>query len=392
MNKSCPSEVNQCLPCNDAPLENLSAELPDLPTYLGLVTIPNDPVLGDKWSSLGCKGWVFSTISIEDAKARAALQDCGVAPPEEPPSPPPPDTPPTLDIDMPWDPAIVADCLGFDCCDEGTPFAPNFSTRPRAQIGASVYWFTDPGPQPAHPYEWVQTETVDRWNAYFNEIFTQGRYYCNWETHDDYPHTSVLVRIGSRWEIYIFAGSYVYDVANNPVCSADTGPPSFDCTAIGCAEITALLTTDIITLYYPNFHIAVGLPDGSYTEFGPPGCPGLELRCTTADDCSPPPAYCWSDTGGGFTFRTCYGATTSPVNPWTLPCSFTVKHYDVGGLLAKTVRQYYKGVRNSSANSGSPRGTYIPDSGNVYDNCGQLKAETTELPVEAVVTLEVPPP
>lgn len=74
MNQACDKVVNQCLPCNDFPIENLSAELPDAPTFLGIFTYPNQPPIGNLFIAKGCLGYVFSTISQEDADDKALQQ------------------------------------------------------------------------------------------------------------------------------------------------------------------------------------------------------------------------------------------------------------------------------------------------------------------------------
>lgn len=122
MKKACTKEVNQCLPCNDYPVENLSAEGEDLPTYLGFFYTKKDPDLGDNgetFSSEGCKGWAFSTISIEDAEAQAAAQDCDIEPEPD---------------DDPDEPLGPSECL-FPRC--GYPDDELCNERPRLEVLAT---------------------------------------------------------------------------------------------------------------------------------------------------------------------------------------------------------------------------------------------------------------
>lgn len=72
MNTPCAKKVHSCLPCNDWPLLNLSAEGPDDPVKLAIVNWDPPPNIGFK--SQGCLNWCFSAISQADADACAAAQ------------------------------------------------------------------------------------------------------------------------------------------------------------------------------------------------------------------------------------------------------------------------------------------------------------------------------
>jgi len=74
MVKSCPNVVKACLPCDDEPVENLSAEATDAPDFLGINHFLGDPILGDSWQRRGCLDWCFSTISQEAADQCALEQ------------------------------------------------------------------------------------------------------------------------------------------------------------------------------------------------------------------------------------------------------------------------------------------------------------------------------
>lgn len=393
MNKACSSEVNQCLPCNDAPIENLSAEGSDLPTFLGIVTFRNDPDLGVTFAKQGCLGWAFSRISIEDAETQAAAQDCPEFAPPPPPGDdnptPPPEPPPTkIEIDFPCTDNLALDCSTFDCCEGNLTLVPNYTLRPRCQIGAAVTWFTNYGPG-NFPIPYLFTETVDRWNGYFEEAVTNQRNFCYWRSADV---ASAIMQVGNRWELYIYSGQYAVDLPNVPVCSADTGPPFFDCTAIGCAAGTGLVSSVNQTVYFADVEVLYQPYGGDYISINNVTCPTVVFSILQGESEELPPYWCNLWTADGYIFRTCYSSQATPSAPYTRPCTVTINTYGVVGTTPGVVRQYYKGVRNTCGGSGSPRGTYIGDNGSILDNCGNLKAEFTPLPSNATVTLEVPPP
>lgn len=73
----CPNPVNQCLPCNDDPLANLTAEGPDAPKYLAIHVTKPSSLIGGEFTSQDCNlNWVFSTESQEAADLAAAAVVC----------------------------------------------------------------------------------------------------------------------------------------------------------------------------------------------------------------------------------------------------------------------------------------------------------------------------
>src|SRR5690348_9069296 len=84
----CNNVSNQCLPCSDSPIENLSAELPDPPTFLSVFDYPGPPPIDNLFASPGCLAWCFSTMSQTEADDCArnqavlcAVGDSGSGPP-----------------------------------------------------------------------------------------------------------------------------------------------------------------------------------------------------------------------------------------------------------------------------------------------------------------------
>lgn len=70
----CPNTV-PCFPClDDSPVLNLSAEAPDEPTHVAVVTVPTDPPIGTRWVVDGCLGICVSTVSLAEAVECARLQ------------------------------------------------------------------------------------------------------------------------------------------------------------------------------------------------------------------------------------------------------------------------------------------------------------------------------
>lgn len=103
----CTNRVNECLPCNDSPIENLSAEGPDEPLFIGWQSNRRPIRIGELFSALGCQGWVYASTQ-EEADA-LALVEC-------------PDTPVT---DLPDDPVVDDDPImggGDDCPGPWTLF------------------------------------------------------------------------------------------------------------------------------------------------------------------------------------------------------------------------------------------------------------------------------
>lgn len=76
----CNNIQNSCLPCLESPIENLSAELPDPPTFLSVFDYPGPPPLGNLFATPGCLSWCFSTVSQQDADdcSRNSAINCAV--------------------------------------------------------------------------------------------------------------------------------------------------------------------------------------------------------------------------------------------------------------------------------------------------------------------------
>lgn len=96
----CALANKKCLPCNDDPIANLSAEDPDQDVFIGFSDgLPgDDPRLGMTYSQTACKTICYSTVSQEEADdcALAAAQECKYvswAPGPNPPIPPGPNGP-----------------------------------------------------------------------------------------------------------------------------------------------------------------------------------------------------------------------------------------------------------------------------------------------------------
>jgi len=90
----CNLVLKRCLPCNDDPIRNITAEAPDVDVFIGFRDFRWNPPLGTTYFQLACKGICFSEVSQEEANlcALQAAQDCtfGNPPPPGPPSPPTP--------------------------------------------------------------------------------------------------------------------------------------------------------------------------------------------------------------------------------------------------------------------------------------------------------------
>jgi len=98
MLKTCDLVLKQCLPCNDDPIANISAEAPDVDVFVGFRDFKWNPPLGVTYFQLGCKTVCFSTVSQDDADlcAQRQAQACvwnGGSPPITPPIPPGPNSP-----------------------------------------------------------------------------------------------------------------------------------------------------------------------------------------------------------------------------------------------------------------------------------------------------------
>jgi hypothetical protein len=136
----CSLALKQCLPCNDDPVANISAEAPDVDVFIGFRDFNWNPPLGNTYFQLGCKTICFSTVSQEDADlcALRQAQSCvwtGGKPPVTPPIPPgpnspggkgqPPNTPGGVPPRFPRNPIrtyfnIVQTCDAI--CPDGSPF------------------------------------------------------------------------------------------------------------------------------------------------------------------------------------------------------------------------------------------------------------------------------
>lgn len=95
MNSTCSLVLKQCLPCNDDPIRNISAEAPDVNVFIGFRDFKWNPPLGVTYFQLACKTLCFSTVSQEEADlcAQQNAQSCvwkGGKLPVTPPQPPGP--------------------------------------------------------------------------------------------------------------------------------------------------------------------------------------------------------------------------------------------------------------------------------------------------------------
>ncbi len=92
----CAIALRECLPCNDDPIANISAEAPDVNVFIGFRDFRWNPPLGVTYFQLACKTLCFSEVSQEEADlcALQGAQECvwnGGAPPVVPAVPPGPD-------------------------------------------------------------------------------------------------------------------------------------------------------------------------------------------------------------------------------------------------------------------------------------------------------------
>jgi len=95
MLKNCALVLKECLPCNDDPVANISAEAPDVDVFIGFRDFKWNPPLGTTYHQLACKNICFSTVSQEEADlcALRQAQSCvwtGSQPPVSPAVPPGP--------------------------------------------------------------------------------------------------------------------------------------------------------------------------------------------------------------------------------------------------------------------------------------------------------------
>jgi hypothetical protein len=132
---SCNLALKSCLPCNDDPVANISAEAPDVNVFIGFRDFRWNPPLGVTYFQLGCKALCFSDVSQEEADLCALqnAQDCtwkGGADPVVPAVPPGPDSGgkgggPGLPPALPRTPIkryrnTVQTCEAF--CPDGSPY------------------------------------------------------------------------------------------------------------------------------------------------------------------------------------------------------------------------------------------------------------------------------
>jgi len=93
MNIPCNLVLKQCLPCNDDPIRNITAEAPDVNVFIGFRDFKWNPPLGVTYFQLACKAICFSEVSQQDADlcALRSAQACdwnGASDPIVPPVPP----------------------------------------------------------------------------------------------------------------------------------------------------------------------------------------------------------------------------------------------------------------------------------------------------------------
>ena len=94
----CALALHECLPCNDDPIRNITAEAPDVDVFIGFRDFKWNPPLGVTYFQLACKAICFSEVSQEEADlcALRSAEECvydGGDPPVIPPVPPGPDGP-----------------------------------------------------------------------------------------------------------------------------------------------------------------------------------------------------------------------------------------------------------------------------------------------------------
>lgn len=128
----CALALNRCLPCNDDPIRNITAEAPDVNVFIGFRDFKWNPPLGVTYFQLACKAICFSEVSQEEANLCALrdAQECawdGGEDPQVPPVPPGPNGPGGggLPPERPRDPvrryrntAQTCDAL----CPDGSPY------------------------------------------------------------------------------------------------------------------------------------------------------------------------------------------------------------------------------------------------------------------------------
>jgi len=91
----CALALKECLPCNDDPIRNITAEAPDVDVFIGFRTFKWNPPLGVTYFQLACKTICFSSVSQLDADlcALRSAQECVYDGGDDPPFPPVPPGP-----------------------------------------------------------------------------------------------------------------------------------------------------------------------------------------------------------------------------------------------------------------------------------------------------------
>lgn len=74
LNIICPVVLKECLPCNDDPVLNISAEDADSSRFVFNIDVVRYPPMGVTYSELGCARWCYSTESLFDAQLCAIEQ------------------------------------------------------------------------------------------------------------------------------------------------------------------------------------------------------------------------------------------------------------------------------------------------------------------------------
>jgi hypothetical protein len=140
MNVPCQLVLKECLPCNDDPIANISAEAPDIDVFIAFRDFRGNPPLGVTYAQLGCKTICFSQTSQQEADdcAQRQAEECvwkTWKPPITPPLPPgpnntggkgtPPNTPGGVPPNNPRFPIRRFLNAAQTCdqpCPDGTPF------------------------------------------------------------------------------------------------------------------------------------------------------------------------------------------------------------------------------------------------------------------------------
>lgn len=414
MNRSCIHEINECLPCNDSPVENLSAESLDLPTILGIATIPRDPPLGEPFSKLGCIGWCFSTISQADADECAAAQDPECPPPG---TPDPPDCPDCDVYQCVGDPS--GDCESFDCAGSVAkgPYDPypaaTYSLRPRVDFGYQIPTGWNPSgymdqvvylTSPSGTFRYYfEDDSLLRFQGYS----APGEAYGMWVSSLISPTNPpvFLIKIGARWELNVYNEVANINVPSFWKCLTNSGPPSFTCLTAGCFSGLGLdyITND--TVYTAASQILFqAWQDIGWSITNGQSCPeaasGFQRDCIGACALVDNTDYCvdmnhvttygWEWSGQ---VRGCRGYKVAPSAPYVIPCNLETRVYNLGAGHTVQQRTFEHAIKMECFDDSSPSGTYTPAGGHVRETaCGYTKGIYRPLAASPVVTLEVPPP